>query len=106
MSASPDDAAVERELRLAFVTRLQGRIDAIETAWTKFARNREPSDFEPLKTLVHRLAGSAATYGLDEVSVMARELDRQTHPVVAIAPFTESLAALREAVERVTEGET
>jgi hypothetical protein len=105
MSASPIDAAVEGELRLAFVGRLPGRVESIEAAWSRFAKNREPADFEPLKTLVQRLAASASSYGLDEVGAMARELDRQTHPVVAIAPFTERFAALREAVERAAAGE-
>ncbi len=105
-SASSSDGPSDGELRLAFLNRLPERLDAIEAAWSRFARHREPTDFEPLKVLVHRLAASAATYGLDDVSAMARDLDRQTHPVVAIGPFTERLAVLRDAVERATGGES
>jgi hypothetical protein len=106
VSVSSSEGPTDRELRLAFLNRLQGRIDAIEAAWSRFARHREPTDFGPLKVLVHRLAASAETYGLDEVTAMTRDLDRQTHPVVAIKPFTERLAALREAVERATGGDS
>ncbi len=98
---SPTDAATERELRLAYLSRLPGRLQAIEEAWSRFARDREAAAFEPLKMLVHRLAGSAATYGFVDVSAKARELDHLTQPAVAIAPFTEGLSSLRDAVDRL-----
>jgi len=103
---SPSEAVTEQDLRVAYLGRLPGRLHAIEEAWTKFARDREPADFEPLKMHVHRLAGSAATYGLAEVSAKARDLDRLTQPIVAVGPFTECLAALRDAIDRVSQGET
>lgn len=56
----------------------------IETAWAAAqAAGWEGPELKALYDLVHKLAGSAGSYGFRELSTVARVLDRQLNDAVA-----------------------
>lgn len=74
MDSLPPDLRDELDrLRARFVGALGGRLHEVEEALGRL-ESGDAAGFEPFRMTCHRLAGSAATYGLDEVSAAARSL--------------------------------
>jgi len=62
------------ELRIIYVRNLPNRIECLENVFQQFAK--EPSNHTALENLlyeVHKLHGSAGTYGFDLLSTAAKE---------------------------------
>lgn len=99
---APDKLAA---LRQRFTSALPERIDALQ-AMLDLAASGSP--MEDLERLLHRLAGSAGSYGLPEISVIAADGERvccdEAVPryvrIAAIAAILEELRAACFSLER------
>ncbi len=60
---------IPHALLARYQTSLPSKLATIEDAWECFTQLGE---LEPLRTLVHQLAGSGGAYGYDELSTKAR----------------------------------
>ena len=78
-------------LEVMFAAKLPAKLKEIETALNQFSQN--PSDTDAL-TLLHRLlhtmAGSAGTFGFQEVGAQARLLEGRLKPLIKGASFIEA----------------
>lgn len=89
-----------------YVAELPGKALQIEDLWQRL--KEQPADRDALANLslhVHRLAGSAAPYGLPALSEAARSVDRLITPLArggAMLP-TGMLAALQPLMDRLKE---
>jgi len=89
-------------LRQAYLAEVPARIAAIrEVALRLGRRGATRGDLEELRTLVHRLVGSSAIFGLQELSASARALEDLTTQLLEgsdrSASELDSLAAALEA---------
>jgi HPt (histidine-containing phosphotransfer) domain-containing protein len=69
VAEEPIDQLMAR-LRSEYLAEVPGRLAEIETAITEWLAGREPDP--PLKTLFHRLSGSAGAYGFEHVTQVCR----------------------------------
>ena len=68
------------ELRRGYAEALPAKVGEIAGALEAFLEaspDRAPSAFRDLRTLVHRLAGSAGSYGFPEVTRLARAWEEE-----------------------------
>lgn len=75
----PWDAEFEAQvgaLRRHFLAGLPARRDALSAAWADCLAGIGEASWLALRDSAHRLAGSAACYGLEMLGGQARELDR------------------------------
>jgi PAS domain S-box-containing protein len=65
-------------LRRQFLDKLPARMGEVQTLWAQWttADTDDARACEALHQCVHKLSGSAGTFGLSEVSLMARELEQ------------------------------
>jgi chemotaxis protein histidine kinase CheA len=73
-----DDADLDAELaalRAEYATRLPERIVQIERTWASVEAEWNRETFDLLHSMVHKLAGSGASFGFDDVSTTARALE-------------------------------
>jgi HPt (histidine-containing phosphotransfer) domain-containing protein len=82
MTADDDLAAALHRLRADYLAAAPERIAEL---WTAYARvqNGGVQLLEGLGTLVHRLAGTGASYGLPAVTARAREADEACRQMIA-----------------------
>ncbi len=73
------DEALERALKVLRTEYLEASPTRVAELWSALARvqNGDTAAVGALGTLAHRLAGSAGSYGFQEVSIAARELDQR-----------------------------
>jgi HPt (histidine-containing phosphotransfer) domain-containing protein len=57
-------------LKGVFLTQLGARLDELDIAWNR-------NDFAEVHRLAHKLAGTAGTFGVAEVSALARTLEHR-----------------------------
>ena len=93
VTCSPGMSALE-QLRAAYVPRLVAQIDTLEPLL-------EAGDGAEARRIAHKIAGAAGSYGLAEVSVLARQLEHALDAGADPAGQREVLAAIREAVPEV-----
>ncbi len=65
-----------KDLQQQFVSRLAVEIDMVQTQWKSVNLNSQTSDLADLIKILHRLAGSGATFGYPGVSDNARKAER------------------------------
>lgn len=101
MAADPDAIQAQFEaLKAAFRQQLAPRLEELEAAWAT-------EDGAGTHRLAHKLAGTAGTFGVAEVSAVARSLEHLLGPVREGAPLTaevragvaDHLARLRECAQ-------
>lgn len=81
MSIPPELAAQLAQLNAAFAAGLSKRLSDIETAMQAFMREpHQRAHLESLHTLLHSLAGSAGTFGFDELGRRARQFEYRCDP--------------------------
>jgi HPt (histidine-containing phosphotransfer) domain-containing protein len=108
MSMDPGLAAQLAQLNAAFAAGLPKRLSDIEAAMQAFMR--EPGDrshLESLHTLLHSLAGSAGTFGFDELGKCARRFEHHCDPWLEgkaidrheLAQLAERFATLGRSIE-------
>jgi hypothetical protein len=64
-------------LRARYARSFASKHAAIAYAWRAFAGDADQTNARALQTLVHRLAGSAPTYGYAELGARAGAVDRE-----------------------------
>ena len=96
MPADPDAIKAQFEaLKAAFRQQLRPRLAELEEAWAA-------GDAAAAHRHAHKLAGTAGTFGVQEVSVEARALEHLLGPVREGAALTEALRAqVEEALARL-----
>lgn len=98
-NTDPGEADFEAQmqaLRAQFASGLPARRTALAAAWASCQAGTSERDWQALRDVAHRLAGSAASFGLDTLGEAARELDRLlSRPPVCRDP---TLAAPRVAI--------
>lgn len=72
----PEFLAELAELRRGFIAGLPARREALVEAWAHCADAGEEAAWLRLREVAHKLSGSAANYGLDELGLAGRALDR------------------------------
>ncbi len=93
-----ENALSEKRLRIKYRKRISAKLATLE----KIISNMEsgpvaPGPFEKLKFLVHKIHGSAGSFGFDESSSIAAEWDlwlRAVSAKMAVAP--EDIARMRK----------
>ncbi len=75
-------------LQNTYVTQLPEKLFEIRELWGQFSSG-EHSDVQDLRRAVHSLAGSGATFGFSDISVVARELEDQIRSLPTVQPPTE-----------------
>jgi len=72
------------QLQSEYVAELPGRMLEIEGAWQSYGSDGSDANaLEQLHFHIHRLAGSAATFGFSQLSDYARSIELQLKPVIA-----------------------
>jgi len=104
MTADDDLATALRRLRADYLAAAPERIAELQTAYAR-VQNGEAQSLEGLSTLVHRLAGTGASYGLPAVTARAREADGACRQMIASrAPLTpDDTARLRALLQGVAD---
>jgi HPt (histidine-containing phosphotransfer) domain-containing protein len=75
---------------------------AIDEAWRRFSRlDNTDSDSKALSLLVHRLAGSGATYGYIDISEFAIRFEEMLDAWVENRPQNGDLEPLQQALEEL-----
>ena len=108
MSTDPSNAAV-RALRIRYERSLGGKLEMLRARWSACGGGgwaEEPG--RGLRTAVHQLAGSAASFGLAAIGLAAAQLDNHFKTLCAQEPkvdFPDARAAmlftaLYQAIER------
>jgi chemotaxis protein histidine kinase CheA len=76
-------------LELIFLDKLPARLEDIRVALDQFVAAPDNAEhLELIHRLLHTMAGSAGTFGFDEVGEIARGFDNKLKAVIAGAPFT------------------
>ena len=97
------------QLRARYTASLLQKLTEIETAWAALQKDPDtPAVRSELQRHVHRLSGSAAAYGFEQVGNLARQVDTQlikwataivgphaTSPQDLIVVLQDDVAALR-----------
>jgi diguanylate cyclase (GGDEF)-like protein len=96
MNEPADDAFLE--LQREYLSALPGRLDELRSNLAAF-RTGEPGATASLQSHLHRLAGSAGSYGFPEISQVARDAERW----LSDRPPKEEAGRVEEAVERIAE---
>lgn len=105
-NTDPGEAEFEAQmqaLRSHFLTGLPPRRTALAEAWAACLAGAGEADWQALRDVAHRLAGSAASFGLDALGEAARELDRllsrppPCRDVAEAAPLVATLVATLDA---------
>ncbi len=73
---------IER-LRQAYLRSLPERVDQLETDWIYYLGDGSPGCLQRLHRTVHGIAGTAGTLGLDQLGVLAREVEDGLEEVIA-----------------------
>lgn len=105
---SPEAQALQKQLITRFVASAPEKRKRIEQAWDLVRQSEwSPEALAELRTLAHRLAGSAGSYGFDELGARALDLDVSLETVDAstsqrrlIERQLRGLVAALEAVEK------
>jgi HPt (histidine-containing phosphotransfer) domain-containing protein len=82
------------QLRRAYAAKLPGKIEALRAAW-----RQSPPDLAALAALAHQLAGTAPSFGYQELGLLAATLEERLEAGVPADPgpveaILERLAAL------------
>lgn len=80
-----EKAALEEllaDMRNEYASKLPEKLARVELLWHEFA-NSDDAKREDLLRAVHSIAGSAATFGLPELSTVALELELVLRPLCA-----------------------
>ena len=73
---SPEARAQQARLKERFIRSLPDKRAGLEESWKRVRVSMwNPNSIAELRTLAHRLAGSAGSYGLDELGAAALRLD-------------------------------
>ncbi|MEM6456065.1 MAG: Hpt domain-containing protein [Acidobacteriota bacterium] len=101
-SPSPFRARLS-DLQRRYAARLPEHVRSIETLVDRWCENRHEDDWHALDRCVHNLIGTGGTYGLDEVSGVARLVARdlyalRSHLTPCAQMLDPSLAELRRVV--------
>ena len=73
-----------RALTVMFVEKLPGKLLEMETALNQLVQNKDdPETLNLLYRLLHTMAGSAGTFGFDEIGLEARALEARLKPLLA-----------------------
>lgn len=97
MNLSPQASEQLEIQRLRYLQSLSEKREKIEAAWiTASNDNWEHASFEHFKTQIHRLAGSAGSYGLDRLGRAAKCLDH----LLGTIPENESPADRAQALKQ------
>jgi HPt (histidine-containing phosphotransfer) domain-containing protein len=80
-----------RALREAFIATLPGRADRIREAWRR-------GDAETFGGELHKLAGAAGSYGLDQLSALACALEDRLDGGTSPAELGTELEAVLQAI--------
>jgi chemotaxis protein histidine kinase CheA len=64
-------------LRLGFLKKMPEKIAGIESGWQELQEKRDLSSAEALHRLVHNLKGTSATFGCNDVSQLAAEMEKR-----------------------------
>lgn len=99
MEQSAEDRVAEqmRLLRVRYLEVMKGHVAVLENALAACeAQHLSPDDRAALKTATHKLAGTGATYGFAQLSIVARKLDDRM--INDPAAGTAALAALTRPV--------
>jgi HPt (histidine-containing phosphotransfer) domain-containing protein len=103
---TPDDLDFEARyeaLRTAYFAGLPQRRSEAAEQWRACTQDAQSPAWRELHTLEHRLSGSAPCYGLDEIGMAARKLDRMLsgkppcRDVAALSPWVDCLLAALDA---------
>ncbi|WP_334187706.1 Hpt domain-containing protein [Noviherbaspirillum sp.] len=100
------DDNLQEQMRLlqnGFLARLPARIDAMEQAMHRWIAGGDEADLRVLHRLLHSLAGTAGTFGLQDTGEASRRLENtvaswlasEEHTKADIATFAASLRRLR-----------
>lgn len=84
-----------QELLDEFVAELPQRLAALDTALST-------DDKSSLSVLVHQLKGACGSYGFDEVTSLAGELEGVLHECTTHSRRQASIASFRDALQRLT----
>ena len=91
-------------LQARYRAALAGKRAANEQAWQALCADcSDTASLAALLAVVHRLAGSAESYGFDGIGRLAAQLDRQLEPIRGSADPAQrsaALCALRDALAR------
>ncbi len=103
MNASANEAnTLFQALQQRYLDQLKGRIARISAIWSQAQSEGWQAEIgHELQRLVHNLAGSGATFGLEEVSNAARAIDTALQPWIRDPMQTPDLTALQPLVEQL-----
>lgn len=100
MTSDERQALLERRLaalKERFAAELPAQVAATAAHWSALrkadAGQASSAELAALRQALHRLVGSAGSFGFDEVSALARKLEQQ---VASISSVTEDEALARE----------
>ena len=75
-AADPEFLAQLEVLRQHYLQGMPGRKVAFRNAWRECVDSGAEPAWQSLRDVVHKLSGTAPSYGLEELGAAARELDR------------------------------
>ncbi|NNE04781.1 MAG: hypothetical protein HKN15_03540 [Xanthomonadales bacterium] len=97
MNLSPRASRQIEAQRVRYLQSLSEKKLRIERAWNEAQRQAwSKASFDHFKTLVHRLAGSAGSYGLDKLGRAAKCLDHLMGSIPADEPPAGRVKALKD----------
>ncbi|MDH5181475.1 MAG: response regulator [Gammaproteobacteria bacterium] len=64
------------KLRESYLAELPGKLAALNQHWTKLKTSPNDAHISTLHHAVHSLAGSGATFGIEQVSILARSIEQ------------------------------
>jgi HPt (histidine-containing phosphotransfer) domain-containing protein len=67
----------EEDIFLAYKQTIPSKLAAIKEAIALFEAKQEATTLDPLRRLIHKLAGSSGTYGYAEASALCKQMDVQ-----------------------------
>jgi HPt (histidine-containing phosphotransfer) domain-containing protein len=108
MVLTEETRALVEELRQKYIASLGDKRDGIARSRKRaFAASATTDDRQELLLLIHRIAGSAGSYGLDELGQAALELDHSLAACDLGQTLPASLAPMLDAVlvqlDRITQ---
>lgn len=101
MNLSPGASRRMEAARSRYLQSLPDKLERIQRAWDAArAQGWSRDSFDHFRTLVHRLAGSAGSYGLDELGQAAKCLDHLLGTIPPDEAPAERVKALKEELSR------
>lgn len=102
-AARPHSADVPQEMRRAFLLSMGEQLEAIERSLEMLQRQPEREPLRAVAAHFHRLAGAAASYGLERVSDAAQQVEEECDALVSNdeLPRVELLQPWRELVHEI-----